>query len=111
MRQQHPRQVSFWQILLCLLVGAIAFCWPADAQTIRPYIDRAMDQMSEFYLDNGMHFIVMEQHQAPIVAFLTYVDVGGVDEPAGQTGVAHYLEHLAFKGTRRIGTTDYAAEK
>ncbi|WNC40692.1 MULTISPECIES: pitrilysin family protein [unclassified Thermosynechococcus] len=111
MRQQRHWQVYFWQILLCLVLGAIALSLPADAQTIRPYIDRAMDQISEFYLDNGMHFIVMEQHQAPIVSFLTYVDVGGVDEPEGQTGVAHYLEHLAFKGTRRIGTTDYAAEK
>lgn len=111
MQQQRHWQVLFWQILLCLVLGAIALCLPANAQTIRPYIDRAMDQISEFYLDNGMHFIVMEQHQAPIVSFLTYVDVGGVDEPEGQTGVAHYLEHLAFKGTRRIGTTDYAAEK
>ncbi|WJI23781.1 insulinase family protein [Thermosynechococcus sp. B0] len=111
MRQQRHWQVYFWQILLCLVLGAIALSLPADAQTIRPYIDRAMDQISEFYLDNGMHFIVTEQHQAPIVSFLTYVDVGGVDEPEGQTGVAHYLEHLAFKGTRRIGTTDYAPEK
>lgn len=114
MRQRHPWQVwqtylQFW--ILCLLLGAIALCLPADAETLRPYLDRAMDRISEFYLDNGMHFIVMEQHQAPIISFLTYVDVGGVDEPAGQTGVAHYLEHLAFKGTRRIGTTDYAAEK
>ncbi|WP_448514598.1 M16 family metallopeptidase [Parathermosynechococcus lividus] len=99
----------------CFCVGAIAlWVWLtpiASAQTIRPYIDRAMNQISEFYLDNGMHFIVMEQHQAPIISFLTYVDVGGVDEPEGQTGVAHYLEHLAFKGTRRIGTRNYAAEK
>ncbi|WP_298614914.1 pitrilysin family protein [uncultured Thermosynechococcus sp.] len=114
MRQRHPWQVwqtylRFW--ILCFFLGAIALCLPADAQTLRPYLDRAMDQISEFYLDNGMHFIVMEQHQAPIISFLTYVDVGGVDEPEGQTGVAHYLEHLAFKGTRRIGTTNYAAEK
>lgn len=77
MQQQRHWQVLLWQILLCLVLGAIALCLPANAQTIRPYIDRAMDQISEFYLDNGMHFIVMEQHQAPIVSFLTYVDVGG----------------------------------
>ena len=36
--------------------------------------------------------------------------VGGVDEPDGKTGVAHFLEHLAFKGTKKIGTTNYRAE-
>jgi predicted Zn-dependent peptidase len=45
------------------------------------------------------------------VSFLTYADVGGADEPDGKTGVAHFLEHLAFKGTTRIGTKDYKAEK
>jgi predicted Zn-dependent peptidase len=45
------------------------------------------------------------------VSFVTYADVGGVDEPDGKTGVAHFLEHLAFKGTTRIGTRDYQAEK
>ncbi len=102
---RHCQRLGLWAIALWLWWAPMV-C----AQTIRPYIDRAMQQITEFYLDNGMHFIVMEQHQAPIISFLTYVDVGGVDEPEGQTGVAHYLEHLAFKGTRRIGTTDYTAE-
>ena len=58
-----------------------------------------------------MRFIVLERHRAPVVSFLIYADVGGVNEPDGQTGVAHYLEHLAFKGTQKIGTTNYQAEK
>lgn len=78
---------------------------------MQPYIDRAMEQISEFTLDNGMKFIVMERHQAPVISFMTYVNVGGVDEEEGKTGAAHYLEHLAFKGTQDIGTTDYEAEK
>lgn len=82
-----------------------------DSQSIQPYLDRVSRQISQFTLPNGIHFIVMERHQAPIISFLTYVDVGGVDEPDGQTGVAHFFEHLAFKGTRRIGTQDYGAEK
>jgi predicted Zn-dependent peptidase len=45
-----------------------------------------------------------------VVSFYPYAVAGGVDEPEGQTGVAHFLEHLAFKGTRRIGTTNYAQE-
>jgi predicted Zn-dependent peptidase len=58
-----------------------------------------------------MKFIILENHDAPVVSFVTYADVGGADEPDGKTGVAHFLEHLAFKGTTRIGTTNYEAEK
>ncbi len=83
----------------------------ALAQTIQPYLDRVIQRVSEFTLDNGMKFIVLERHEAPVVSFLTYADVGGADEPDGKTGVAHFLEHLAFKGTTRIGTLDYAAEE
>jgi predicted Zn-dependent peptidase len=80
------------------------------SQSIQPYLDRVIQQITEFRLANGMKFIVLERHQAPVVSFLTYADVGGADEPEGKTGVAHFLEHLAFKGTTRIGTTDYKAE-
>lgn len=79
--------------------------------SIQPYLDRVIKQLTEFRLDNGLKFLVLERHQAPVVSFVTYTDVGGVDEPDGKTGVAHFLEHLAFKGTKRIGTKDYNAEK
>ena len=69
------------------------------------------DRITEFRLANGMKFIVLENHEAPVVSFVTYADVGGVDEPDGKTGVAHFLEHLAFKGTKSIGTKNYDAEK
>jgi predicted Zn-dependent peptidase len=78
---------------------------------IQPYIDRVASRISEFTLDNGMKFIVMERHQSPTVSFMTYVNVGSAYETAGKTGAAHFLEHLAFKGTTRIGTKDYQAEK
>ncbi len=108
--------------------GAIALttmlCWWSVAQpvalartdvppvsTIQPYIDRVMDRVAEFTLDNGMTFIVLERHQAPVISFMTYVNVGSAYEAPGKTGVAHFLEHLAFKGTTQIGTSDYQAEK
>ncbi|MGL5033128.1 MAG: M16 family metallopeptidase, partial [Microcystaceae cyanobacterium] len=78
---------------------------------IQPYLDRAIAQVTEFRLENGMKFIVMENHDAPVVSFFTYADVGGANEPEGQTGVAHFLEHLAFKGTDQIGTANYVEEK
>lgn len=83
---------------------------PPTGIDIQPYIDRVLDRITEFTLDNGMRFIVMERHQAPVISFMTYVDVGAAQESEGKTGAAHFLEHLAFKGTQRIGTTNYEAE-
>jgi len=67
-------------------------------------------QVKQFTLPNGLTFLVMERHEAPVFSYSTYVDAGGVNEVAGITGVAHMFEHMAFKGTRTVGTTDYAAE-
>ncbi len=83
----------------------------SNRQTLKPYLDQAIAKVTEFQLDNGLKFIVMENNEAPVVSFYTYFDVGGVDEPVGKTGVAHFLEHMAFKGTERIGTKDFAQEK
>lgn len=81
-----------------------------STSSIQPYLERAAERVTEFRLNNGMKFIVLERHQAPVVSFITYADVGGANEPDGQTGVAHFLEHLAFKGTQHIGTKNYQAE-
>lgn len=83
----------------------------AKAASIKPYLDRVQQQITEFTLKNGMKFIVLERHQAPVVSFMTYANVGGAEESDGKTGVAHFLEHLAFKGSSRIGTTDFESEK
>jgi predicted Zn-dependent peptidase len=80
------------------------------AQSIQPYLEEFIDRVTEFRLDNGMKFIVLENKEAPLVSFVTYANVGGANEPDGKTGVAHFLEHLAFKGTKDIGTTNYEAE-
>jgi predicted Zn-dependent peptidase len=62
-------------------------------------------------LDNGLTLIVLERAEAPVFSFFTHVDVGADRELPGITGLAHMFEHMAFKGTDRIGTSDYAAEK
>ena len=95
----------------CSLALAETKANSASGNSIQPYLDGVMEDVSEFRLDNGMKFIVLENHEAPVVSFVTYADVGGVDEPDGKTGVAHFLEHLAFKGTTQIGTKNYAVEK
>ena len=100
------------KILVLLLIWSLVLAPArADTSSIQPYLDRVQERIKEFRLDNGMKFIVLEDHQAPVISFVTYGDVGGVDEPDGKTGVAHFLEHLAFKGTQHIGTTNYRREK
>src|SRR3990170_9065100 len=53
-------------------------------------------RLTEFTLDNGLKFLVLERHEAPVVSFHTYADVGAVDEVHGITGLAHLFEHMAF---------------
>ncbi len=68
-------------------------------------------RVSEFTLKNGMKFLVLERRKAPVASFLTYADVGSAQETKGITGLAHLFEHMAFKGTDKVGTRDYAKEK
>jgi len=86
-----------------ILVAAISL----PAQDLKEFEKR----VTEFTLGNGLHFIVVERHDAPVVSFHTYVNAGSVDDPTGQTGLAHMFEHMAFKGTETIGTKDWPAEK
>ena len=68
-------------------------------------------RVTEFTLANGLHFIVLERHEAPVISFHTYVNAGAVNDPSGETGLAHMFEHMAFKGTDSIGTRNYPEEK
>jgi len=69
------------------------------------------NKISDFTLDNGLKFIVLEDHSAPVASFVTLADVGGADDPKCYDGLAHVFEHMAFKGTDEVGTKDYKAEK
>jgi predicted Zn-dependent peptidase len=62
-------------------------------------------------LPNGLTVLVCERHEAPVFSFFTHVGVGSDREVPGITGLAHMFEHMAFKGTDKIGTTNYTAEK
>lgn len=62
-------------------------------------------------LPDGLTLIVCERPEAPVFSFYTEVDAGSANDPGGQSGLAHMFEHMAFKGTTEIGTTDITAEK
>ena len=83
-----------------LLIGSIAM---SSALT--------REGLTEYKLDNGLTVMLWEDHDAPDVTGYVVVRAGAVDEPAEYTGLAHYLEHMLFKGTQKIGALDWEAEK
>jgi predicted Zn-dependent peptidase len=64
----------------------------------------------EFRLNNGLKVLVLPREEAPVASFVTMVNVGGADDPKGSTGIAHLFEHMAFKGTKEIGTSNLSNE-
>lgn len=92
---------SVWLMLFVML-----WANKTEAQDLSAFEER----VTEFTLHNGLHFIIVERNVAPVAHFFTLVDVGAVDEPYGKTGIAHIFEHMVFKGSKTIGTTNYDEE-
>lgn len=105
MSTRPSRLVGPWLAVLCLLV-----LWGSPAAHGQDLLQQFDDKTTTFTLDNGLEFVVVERHNAPVVSFATYADVGSVDEPEGKTGIAHMFEHMAFKGTTTIGTQNIEKE-
>lgn len=68
----------------------------------------ALPTPETFTLRNGMQVVVITDRRAPVVTHMVWYRVGSADEPPGKSGVAHYLEHLMFKGTRSIGPGEFS---
>lgn len=96
-----------FRIPLLLTLILLAGCFQAQAQTL----DAIEQKVTEFTLENGLNFIVIQRDVAPVASFVTHVNVGSVNEQMGQTGLTHVYEHMAFKGTTTIGTTNWEEEK
>ncbi|MCH7760358.1 insulinase family protein [candidate division TA06 bacterium] len=64
----------------------------------------------EHTLKNGMKFLILERHEAPVFSTYLRFKVGSVNEHPGITGTSHLLEHMMFKGTQSMGTTNYKKE-
>ncbi|MEO9874236.1 MAG: pitrilysin family protein [Anderseniella sp.] len=70
---------------------------------------RALDvDVSEYTLENGMKVFVIPDHRAPVVTHMVWVRVGSADEELGKSGIAHYLEHLLFKGTEKLKPGEFS---
>jgi predicted Zn-dependent peptidase len=92
---------------LQFLILVLALTTLAAAQDLASFEKRVTVKK----LANGMTVIICSRPEAPVFSFYTHVDAGSVQDPQGKTGLAHMFEHMAFKGTDKIGTKDYAAEK
>ena len=90
-----------WPVALCL-AGLLAAAPAALAQNI---------DAKEYRLDNGMQILMVEKHEVPTVMCAIFARVGSANESAGITGISHLFEHMMFKGTEKIGTTDVKRDR
>jgi predicted Zn-dependent peptidase len=92
---------------LVLIVFVLEVSAAARGQDLKSFEQRITTKV----LPNGLTILICERHDAPVFSYDTFIDAGDVDDPSGESGLAHMFEHLAFKGTSEIGTKDYPAEK
>jgi len=99
----------FWKSFFTMVLTATALSsvQAAHSQNLKSFEQKITTKV----LPNGLTIIICERPEAPVFSYSTFVDAGDVNDPSGESGLAHMFEHLAFKGTSEIGTKDYAAEK
>lgn len=90
-----------FQAALVAIIGFAVPAFSADSDDMNPVTD--------FTLDNGLEVVVIEDHRAPVVVHMLWYRAGSADEPIGQSGVAHFLEHLLFKGTETLAPGEFSA--
>ncbi|WP_447971664.1 M16 family metallopeptidase [Nitrospira sp. M1] len=97
---------------ICVYGFLLAFSFPLFiSQVFAQDLASFSKHVTPHTLKNGWTFIIVERPKAPVFAFMTRVNVGSAQEQSGRTGLAHMFEHMAFKGTPRLGTSNYAEEK
>src|SRR5215472_13049943 len=89
------------------LLAAVPILNRTGAQDLKTFEQKITTKV----LPNGLTIIICERPEAPVFSYTTFVDAGDVNDPSGQSGLAHMFEHLAFKGTTEIGTNNWPEEK
>ncbi|MEZ5827291.1 MAG: pitrilysin family protein [Hyphomicrobiales bacterium] len=90
-----------------LIVASISLASMALATAVAAEPQEA-ERVTEFTLANGLHVVVIPDHRAPVVTQMVWYKAGAADEPPGSSGIAHFLEHLMFKGTDKIPTGQFS---
>lgn len=101
------RHTSRFTICSLAMVLSLVF----NAHVLSAASPSLAERVIEHKLANGLTVLMVERHQTPVVSINITFAVGGINEQVGQTGLAHLYEHMAFKGTRMVGTKDYEKEK
>ena len=104
MQRNWPRELK---TAAAVLMMSVVTCLPGFSQDLKSFEQRITTKV----LPNGLTILICERPEAPVFSYTTFVDAGDVNDPTGESGLAHMFEHLAFKGTSEIGTNDYADEK
>lgn len=91
------------RLVLSFLVLSIT--WAGGA---KPEAHARIFDPETFTLDNGLQVVVITNRRAPIVTHMVWYKVGSADDPAGHSGIAHFLEHLMFKGTETLGPGEFS---
>jgi zinc protease len=89
----------FTRLALVIAFIATAAALPARAGIFNP---------ETFTLDNGMEVVVVPNHRAPVVVHMVWYRTGSADDPVGKSGVAHFFEHLMFKGTPTVPDGEFS---
>ena len=84
---------------------------PGNSDLAQQELARFEKKVTTKVLPNGLTVLLIERPEAPVFSYYTLVDAGDANDPTGESGLAHMFEHLAFKGTEEIGTTNWPAEK
>ncbi len=90
-----------------VLVAVPAAAAPSDADIAR-LVEASKLEVETFKLDNGMQVVVVPDHRMPVVTHMVWFHAGAADEQQGKSGIAHFLEHLMFKGTKKIPPGEYS---
>jgi predicted Zn-dependent peptidase len=99
----NPKKLKTQMVVITCLLMICSIGWTQGFENMKA-------QVKQHTLKNGMKFVVLERHDAPVASFHIYADVGSANENYGITGISHLLEHMAFKGSKVVGTNDYKAE-
>ena len=97
------------RVVPCLCLALAALAPPAPGAPEAPAVP--MPEVRDLTLSNGMRFLLVRRGAAPVFFAMIGLKTGGVDEDLGASGLAHMCEHMALKGTRAIGSRDWAREK
>ena len=101
--QAYEKRKSALFLLLAVLTAMTVL-----ATTLNASASFKREGLETFFLKNGMQVVVIPDHRAPVVTHMVWYKVGAADEDPGESGNAHFLEHLMFKGTKKLGPGEFS---